>query len=222
MERRSNLKAKIWSIEVIFIKDDTILRQIVGNGESINWKSVSFILKSSFDINRTPKQCRDRWCNYTKFEQFSQKFSKPESKMVFELFFEYGCKWSYIANIISSKSENQIKIFINSTLRRNIRRYNKGKRPDEKIPIFSLKLYDILELREILKAEKKIKSRWLFDKAISDSTKEAIKNIIDEEKIINVGKSNDEERNSELSNEDANPLVMELDYILDQNFISLY
>ena len=78
MESRSGLKAKIWTLEVICIKDDASLRQAVESYGRNNWKMISSILKSSFDINRTPKQCRDRWCNYTKFKQYSQKFSKSE------------------------------------------------------------------------------------------------------------------------------------------------
>ena len=146
MDRRSALKAKIWTLKVTSIKDDDCLRQVVESCGLSNWKNVSSELQSLFDLNRTPKQCRDRWCNYTKFKRFSPKFSRSETKLVFELFFENGCKWSYISNIISSKSENQIKNFINSTLRRNIRRYNKGKHPDDKIPIISLRLYNILKL----------------------------------------------------------------------------
>ena len=167
---------------------------------SKNWKVVSTYLKNDFGINRTPKQCRDRWCNYLKIEEFSSLFTEDEKKIIFKKFFEIGSKWSVLSEIIRTKSENQIKNFINSTIRRNIRKFNKGKSYEERINCSSIDILNITELKEILTADKGVSINLFSSKILSEESKQKIENM----RIENLNRSSE-----------SNFLVGELDNILE-------
>ena len=157
-------------------------------------------MKTNFGISRTPKQCRDRWSNFLKIDRFSSFFTQEEKDLALRNFFEIGCKWSVLSEILQTKSENQIKNFFNSTLRRNIRRFNKGKIYEERINFTSLEILKINELKEILTADKDKSISWFNSKFISQESKE----IIEKMKIESLSRS---------SQKDS--LVEELDNILD-------
>ena len=168
---------------------------------SKNWKVVSTYLKNDFGINRTPKQCRDRWCNYLKIEEFSSLFTEDEKKIIFKKFFEIGSKWSVLSEIIKTKSENQIKNFINSTVRRNIRKFNKGKNFEDRINFSSIDILSITELKEILIADKDASIEYLSSKCLNEESKQKIEKM----RIENSNKSLE-----------SNFLIGELDNILEE------
>ena len=165
-----------------------------------NWKAISYDLENNFGIKRTPKQCRDRWCNYLKIERFSSIFTNEEKNLIFKNFFEIGSKWSVLSGIIQTKSENQIKNFINSTIRRNIRKFNKGKNYEDRINFCSIDILNISELKEILIADKEVNINLLSSKILSEESKKKIQKMRTE----NMNRSSE-----------SNFLVEELDNILE-------
>ena len=193
-------KAKIWTSEVISIQDDDILKRSIIIFGSKSWKKISIDLKANYGIDRSPKQCRDRWCNYLRIERFCSFFTEEEKILIFKHFFEIGCKWSVLSEIIQTKSENQIKNFFNSTIRRNVRKFNKGKDHQDRIHFCSLEILKIDELKEILIADKQISINWFNSKFISEDSKQMIEKI----RIENVKKT-----------QITDFLVNELDNVLD-------
>jgi hypothetical protein len=129
---------------------------------------VSVELKKKHKINRTPKQCRDRWFNNLKNEKNSQPFSEDEIDKLIELYTEFGAQWSKISQMMDNRTENQLKNFMNATVRRNIRKYNKGKLEIEKIKVSSLEILQIQEVRELLLLKKDVDRKWFADKFLSD------------------------------------------------------
>lgn len=128
------------------------------------------MLSSHYNLHRKAKQCRDRWFNNLKFDGNERSFSKFEFKMICKLFDKIGPQWSKISQKLGTKTENQIKNFMNATVRRNIRRFNKGKPESLKIDTNSLDLLHIAELREILLADKNCDKIWFAEKSISNET----------------------------------------------------
>ena len=177
MEDTRCSKGKVWTFEVIKNQDDETLKNSIIVFGSKSWKTVSVDLKNNFGVDRTPKQCRDRWCNYLKIDRFSSFFTEDEKNLIFKHFFEIGCKWSILSEIIQTKSENQIKNFLNSTIRRNIRKFNKGKIYQERINFSSLEILKINELKEILSADKQISISWFNSQFISQESKLIIEKL---------------------------------------------
>ena len=177
MLREFHNKGKIWTTLVLNNKEDSNLKQVVDSCGDKNWKKVSISLATSFCIARTPKQCRDRWINYVKTCNYPSKPLENEETQIFELFFEFGRKWSIISRKVQSKSENQIKNFINSTLRRNVRRYNEKRQPEERINCYSLDLFSVSEIRYILCANKSASRSWFQSLALEIETIQKIKEI---------------------------------------------
>ena len=166
-----------------------------------NWKTISKVFKEDFDLVRSPKQCRDRWTNCLRIEKYNYIFTDQEKKSIFKNFRKLGSKWSVLSAIIQSKSENQIKNFLNSTIRRNLRKFNKSKGEEEQIKICSLDLLKIDELQRILEADKSRSLKWFKEQTIS----------IEARKEIEIIQSKTIEKKVETS-----PLIKELDCILDK------
>ena len=153
------------------------MKETVNSYGSKNWKNVSKVLKENFGIIQSPKQCRDRWSNYLKIENYSSSFTSQEKNSIFKYFLELGCKWSVLSSIIKTKSENQIKNFLNSTIRRNVRKFDKYRADEEKINCNSLNLLKIVELQKILTAEKTKSFDWFKQQNLSQDTKRQIEMI---------------------------------------------
>ena len=74
---------------------------------------------------RSGKQCRERWNNHLSPEVTKKAWSLEEHQQLFESHAKYGNRWSLLASFLPGRSENSIKNFINSTIRRNLRKHNK-------------------------------------------------------------------------------------------------
>ena len=83
------------------------------------------------------------------------------------MFEVYGSRWSTIMKFFPNFSENDIKNCINATVRRNIRRFNKNRKEEEKILTNSLELLNIDELKPLLFSEKTKKQAWFDSLTIS-------------------------------------------------------
>lgn len=167
---------KLWTEEVRFTQEDKLLEKIVEDNGSRIWKTVSDLLHEKNCI-RTPKQCRDRWTNYHKKRTTKSTFTIQERKSAIEFFSKFGSQWSKLSDLIPDRTENQIKNFINSTVRRNIRHFNKGKLDKERIHSSSIEILKFPEIKDLLLTHKKIKRGWYCDKFLSEDILKKINQI---------------------------------------------
>ncbi|OMJ68081.1 hypothetical protein SteCoe_34571 [Stentor coeruleus] len=157
MDHRAKFQ-NIWAAD-----EDLMLIELVQQYGRKKWKLISSKLSSQIGYLRLGKQCRERWVNNLNPERSNRAWSESEIKLLFLVQSAYGNCWSQISEYIPGKSQNAIKNCFYSTIRRNIRRYNKGKLCHEKIKGPIDKLLEIKEIRPILTTEKK-KSKILLMK----------------------------------------------------------
>jgi hypothetical protein len=174
---------KLWLQTVDFRQDDRILTRMVEKLGLKKWKSISEELKSNHNIFRTPKQCRDRWYNNLKITQ-NTDLTQEQVTQLFDLIDNHGAKWSMFSNILKTKTENQLKNFVNATIRRNVRRFNYLKNFDEKIHSKSLELLKIPEIRAILTAPKNTPKSWFSDQTLGEQSKRKMNELGIMKKII--------------------------------------
>ncbi len=73
---------------------------------------------AEFIKGRSGKQCRERWFNTLNPNVKKGNWTAEEDLKIFQLFSEFGSKWSKIASFFSGRTENSIKNRFYSTLRR--------------------------------------------------------------------------------------------------------
>ncbi|OMJ73159.1 hypothetical protein SteCoe_28229 [Stentor coeruleus] len=156
---------KTWTLE-----EDLVLKELVGLYKGKNWKKIADEISKRINKVRTGKQCRERWDNKLKPNIELNDWTDEEIKRLFEIQEKIGNKWSKISPFFPKRSKNSIKNFFYSTIRRNIRRFNKDKREDEKIKGDVKELIKIPEIREILICEKSCEKHVLRSKQLSDES----------------------------------------------------
>lgn len=103
--------------------------------------------------------------------------SKNEQDKIFQVFFQHGPQWSKIAKEIGNRTENQIKNFLNTTVRRNVRRFNKLQKFENQIRIFTIDLLRIEEIRNLLLADKKCNIEYFRRFSVSENARRAIEQM---------------------------------------------
>ncbi|CAG9314822.1 unnamed protein product [Blepharisma stoltei] len=122
-------KGKIWNEE-----EDKWIRELVEEFGDKNWILIAQNLQERHKVKgRTAKQCRERWHNHINPVINKEAWTKEEEKILFEYQQIYGNKWSEIARYLPGRSDNSIKNQFYSTVRKNLRRYNKKRPPNERI-----------------------------------------------------------------------------------------
>ena len=93
--------------------------------------------------------------------------SDDDVKKLFLLQHRFDNKWSKISKEFLGKSQNLLKNTFFSTIRRNIRKFNRNKQEFERIsgPIHELLL--IPEIRTILETEKSPSKQEIFNSSLS-------------------------------------------------------
>ncbi|CAG9330218.1 unnamed protein product [Blepharisma stoltei] len=115
---------RTWSLE----EDEAIKELVLGMGIS-KWCQVAGLLKKQYGIkNRTGKQCRERWHNHLDPSINRDPWTPKEDKLILELQKKHGNSWSEIAKFLPGRTDNAIKNRFYSTIRRNLRKFNR-KRP---------------------------------------------------------------------------------------------
>ncbi|OMJ67733.1 hypothetical protein SteCoe_35026 [Stentor coeruleus] len=136
---------KLWTAE-----EDQYLIQIVTENQGKNWPKIASELQKKFSIIRRPKQCRERWINNLMVGKEEKTWSESDIALVFKLQKHLRNKWSKIAKYFEGRSSNSIKNLFYSTIRRNLRRFNKGKKSSDKIRGKINQLMQFPKVREIL------------------------------------------------------------------------
>lgn len=141
---------KLWSVEVKHIQEDEKLTKIANEYQAKNWIKISMELKKRFSIHRLPKQCRERWFNHLGSKKSKTPWSESEIDLVFKLQNTLGNRWSKISEAFPDRTTNSIKNLYYSTIRRNLRRFNKSKKSEDRIEGPLDKLMTVPEIRKIL------------------------------------------------------------------------
>ncbi|CAN6164558.1 unnamed protein product [Urochloa humidicola] len=105
------LKKGPWTPE----EDHKLMNYIQKHGHG-SWRA----LPELAGLNRCGKSCRLRWTNYLRPDIKRGKFSKEEEQTILQLHSILGNKWSAIAKNLPGRTDNEIKNFWNTHLRKKL------------------------------------------------------------------------------------------------------
>ncbi|RCV31596.1 hypothetical protein SETIT_6G190300v2 [Setaria italica] len=107
----SGLKKGPWTPE----EDEKLLQYIQKNGHG-SWRTLPRLA----GLNRCGKSCRLRWTNYLRPDIKRGKFSQEEEQTILHLHSVLGNKWSAIAAHLPGRTDNEIKNFWNTHLKKRL------------------------------------------------------------------------------------------------------
>ncbi|GMI65653.1 myb domain protein 9 [Hibiscus trionum] len=107
----NGLKKGPWTPE-----EDRILVDYIRENGHGSWRA----LPSLAGLNRCGKSCRLRWTNYLRPDIKRGKFSDEEEQSIINLHAVLGNKWSAIASHLPGRTDNEIKNFWNTHLRKKL------------------------------------------------------------------------------------------------------
>ncbi|CAI0417715.1 unnamed protein product [Linum tenue] len=110
-EDDEKVKKGPWTAE-----EDAKLVDYITNKGHTNWKS----LPKLAGLNRCGKSCRLRWTNYLRPDIKRGKFSEEEERLIINLHSVLGNKWSRIATHLSGRTDNEIKNYYNTHIRKKL------------------------------------------------------------------------------------------------------
>ncbi|XP_057842982.2 transcription factor MYB102 [Cryptomeria japonica] len=96
-------------------EDNKLLQYILENGAG-NWKA----LPKHAGLRRCGKSCRLRWTNYLRPGIKRGNFSFEEEQAILQLHARLGNKWSAIAARLPGRTDNEIKNFWNTRLKKRL------------------------------------------------------------------------------------------------------
>ncbi|XP_047072874.1 transcription factor MYB93-like [Lolium rigidum] len=105
------LKKGPWTPE----EDEKLLDFIQKNGHG-SWRNLPRLA----GLNRCGKSCRLRWTNYLRPDIKRGKFSQDEEQTILHLHSFLGNKWSAIATHLPGRTDNEIKNFWNTHLKKRL------------------------------------------------------------------------------------------------------
>ncbi|XP_078447842.1 transcription factor MYB65-like isoform X2 [Wolffia australiana] len=111
-----NLKKGPWTAG----EDEILKRHVKKYGEG-NWNSV----QKRSGLTRCGKSCRLRWANHLKPNLKKGPFTQDEAQKIIEMHAKWGNKWAKMAAQLKGRTDNEIKNFWNTRVKRCAR----GKKP---------------------------------------------------------------------------------------------
>lgn len=109
------LKKGAWSPE----EDQKLLAYITKSGIS-NWTKIPI----SAGLSRSGKSCRLRWLNYLRPGVRRGNFTPEEIIVVMQAHELFGNKWSKIASFLNGRTDNEVKNFWHTYIRKSIKSGN--------------------------------------------------------------------------------------------------
>lgn len=113
-----------WSKE----EDERLINYIKQQGEGC-WRS----LPKAAGLARCGKSCRLRWINYLRPDLKRGNFTHEEDELIISLHAMVGNKWSQIAQKLSGRTDNEIKNYWNTHIKRKL--YSRGIDPTTHQPL---------------------------------------------------------------------------------------
>ncbi|MED6136735.1 hypothetical protein PIB30_058542 [Stylosanthes scabra] len=110
-ESSGNVKKGPWTEE----EDEKLIDYIKKHGHG-SWRT----LAKRAGLNRCGKSCRLRWANYLRPDIKRGKFTQDEERIIINLHSVLGNKWSKIATHLPGRTDNEIKNFWNTHIRKKL------------------------------------------------------------------------------------------------------
>ncbi|CAN0891876.1 Transcription factor MYB46 [Linum grandiflorum] len=105
----SKMRKGLWSPE----EDEKLMNYMMSNGQGC-WSDVA----KNAGLQRCGKSCRLRWINYLRPDLKRGAFSPQEEDLIVHLHSLLGNRWSQIAARMPGRTDNEIKNFWNSTIKK--------------------------------------------------------------------------------------------------------
>nr|AEC32978.1 transcription factor MYB3 [Fagopyrum tataricum] len=121
---KSHTNKGAWSPE----EDRILIDYIKLHGQGC-WRS----LPKSAGLLRCGKSCRLRWTNYLRPDLKRGNFTEEEDKLIIKLHSLLGNKWSLIAGRLHGRTDNEIKNYWNTHIKRKL--VNRGLDPQTHKPL---------------------------------------------------------------------------------------
>ncbi|KAK8945300.1 Transcription factor MYB39 [Platanthera guangdongensis] len=96
-------------------EDEKLIDYIKNNGHG-SWRH----LPRSAGLNRCGKSCRLRWTNYLRPDIKRGKFTEEEEALIIHLHSMLGNKWSLISTKLPGRTDNEIKNYWNTHLKKKL------------------------------------------------------------------------------------------------------
>ncbi|XP_057507503.1 transcription factor MYB46-like [Actinidia eriantha] len=109
----SKMRKGLWSPE----EDDKLMSYMLGNGQGC-WSDVA----RNAGLQRCGKSCRLRWINYLRPDLKRGAFSPQEEDLIIHFHSLLGNRWSQIAARLPGRTDNEIKNFWNSTIKKRLKK----------------------------------------------------------------------------------------------------
>ncbi|KAD7117767.1 hypothetical protein R6Q59_005703 [Mikania micrantha] len=109
---KANVKRGPWSPE----EDAKLKSYIEEHGTGGNW----IALPHRIGLKRCGKSCRLRWLNYLRPNIKHGCFSEEEDHIIFTLYLNIGSRWSLIASHLPGRTDNDIKNYWNTRLKKKL------------------------------------------------------------------------------------------------------
>ncbi|KAJ1293413.1 hypothetical protein BS78_01G066300 [Paspalum vaginatum] len=119
---KASVKKGPWSPE----EDAKLKSYIEQNGTGGNW----IALPQKIGLKRCGKSCRLRWLNYLRPNIKHGGFSEEEDKIILSLYISIGSRWSIIAAQLPGRTDNDIKNYWNTRLKKKL--FGKQSRKDQR------------------------------------------------------------------------------------------
>ncbi|XP_021647856.2 transcription factor MYB120-like [Hevea brasiliensis] len=108
----THLKKGPWTAE-----EDAILVEYVRKHGEGNWNAV----QRHSGLARCGKSCRLRWANHLRPNLKKGAFSPEEERLIVELHAKFGNKWARMASLLPGRTDNEIKNYWNTRVKRHQR-----------------------------------------------------------------------------------------------------
>ncbi|KAK4718350.1 hypothetical protein R3W88_016688 [Solanum pinnatisectum] len=82
-------------------------------------------------LSRSGKSCRLRWMNYLRPDLKRGPFHPKETQTVIRMYQSLGCRWSAIAKELPGRTDNEIKNFYHTHLKKRLGTKPKGRSKKE-------------------------------------------------------------------------------------------
>ncbi|KAG6386792.1 hypothetical protein SASPL_151966 [Salvia splendens] len=128
---KANVKRGPWSPE----EDAKLKSYIESHGTGGNW----IALPPKIGLKRCGKSCRLRWLNYLRPNLKHGGFTEEEDNLICTLYITIGSRWSIIAAQLPGRTDNDIKNYWNTRLKKKlIVRQRRQSRPTKQVQNYSI------------------------------------------------------------------------------------
>ncbi|KAG2318354.1 hypothetical protein Bca4012_055423 [Brassica carinata] len=112
---KPKLRKGLWSPD----EDERLMRYMLTSGQGC-WSDIA----RNAGLLRCGKSCRLRWINYLRPDLKRGSFSPQEEDLIIHFHSILGNRWSQIATRLPGRTDNEIKNFWNSTLKKRFKNNN--------------------------------------------------------------------------------------------------